>query len=200
MCHLQHISHPSIVSYIHSFTTPTHHCLVLERIEGVELFDVINSDEKYAKMDEPLLRRIWGELCKAVGWLHEVALVHRDIKLESMLSSWLIYHSLHSFHRYSPYERFAITFSINSPSKIDRFRTVTLYRPEEPIAHDSLWVRIVCSPGNHNREEIRRERNRCLGMWCCLVCACNTEPTLRVSLKSQGNVDEDCNGRIRMAR
>lgn len=82
---LRHISHPSIVSYIHSFSTPTHYCLVLEHINGEELFDLINSDEKYALMDEPLLRRIWGELCKAVGWLHEVALVHRDIKLENIL-------------------------------------------------------------------------------------------------------------------
>jgi len=82
---LKHISHPSIVSYIHSFTTPTHHCLVLEHIDGEELFDLINSDDKYAQMDEPRLRRMWGELCKAVGWLHEVALVHRDIKLENIL-------------------------------------------------------------------------------------------------------------------
>ncbi|KAJ3768110.1 kinase-like domain-containing protein, partial [Lentinula raphanica] len=28
-------------------------------------------------------RRIFAELCKAVGWLHGVGLVHRDIKLES---------------------------------------------------------------------------------------------------------------------
>lgn len=30
-----------------------------------------------------MLRRIWCELCKAVGWMHGVGLVHRDIKLES---------------------------------------------------------------------------------------------------------------------
>jgi protein-serine/threonine kinase len=68
---------------MHSFTTSTHYCLVLEHIDGPELFDFINSDEKYAHLDEPLLRQIWGELCKAVGWMHSVALVHRDIKLES---------------------------------------------------------------------------------------------------------------------
>jgi protein-serine/threonine kinase len=68
---------------MHSFTTSTHYCLVLEHIDGPELFDFINSDEKYAYLDEPLLRQIWGELCKAVGWMHSVALVHRDIKLES---------------------------------------------------------------------------------------------------------------------
>ena len=32
---------------------------------------------------ESVLKRIWCELCKAVGWMHGVGLVHRDIKLES---------------------------------------------------------------------------------------------------------------------
>ncbi|EJF62716.1 Pkinase-domain-containing protein, partial [Dichomitus squalens LYAD-421 SS1] len=30
-------------------------------------------------------RRIWGELCRAVAWMHSVCLVHRDIKLENIL-------------------------------------------------------------------------------------------------------------------
>ena len=68
---------------MHSFTTSTYYCLVLEHIDGPELLDFINSDEKYAQLDEPYLRQVWGELCKAVGWMHSVALVHRDIKLES---------------------------------------------------------------------------------------------------------------------
>lgn len=68
---------------MHSFTTPAYYCLVLEHIDGPELLDFINSDEKHAQLGEPHLRQIWGELCKAVGWMHSVALVHRDIKLES---------------------------------------------------------------------------------------------------------------------
>ena len=56
---------------------------MLEQIGGPELLDFINCDEKYAQLDEAFLRQIWGELCKAVGWMHSVALVHRDIKLES---------------------------------------------------------------------------------------------------------------------
>jgi serine/threonine protein kinase len=31
-----------------------------------------------------MMRRIWYELCKAVGWMHGVGLVRRDIKLESV--------------------------------------------------------------------------------------------------------------------
>ena len=36
-----------------------------------------------ASVGQSVLRRIWCELCKAVGWMHGVGLVHRDIKLES---------------------------------------------------------------------------------------------------------------------
>lgn len=82
---LKHVSHPNIVSFMHSFTTSTYYCLVLEHIDGPELLDFINSNKKYAQLDEPFLRQIWGELCKAVGWMHSVALVHRDIKLENIL-------------------------------------------------------------------------------------------------------------------
>ncbi len=96
---LKHISHPSIVSYLSSFSTATHHCLVLEHLSGGELFELISDEKNRSRMllscpgdrqDEVkdpdgygFVRRIFGELCRAVGWLHEVGVVHRDIKLES---------------------------------------------------------------------------------------------------------------------
>ncbi|KAI0345027.1 kinase-like protein [Trametopsis cervina] len=82
---LKHISHPSIVSYIHAFSTPAYHVLVLEHISGGELFDLVSSQETHTRLYEPLLRRIFGELVRAVGWMHAVGLVHRDIKLENIL-------------------------------------------------------------------------------------------------------------------
>jgi tRNA (cytidine32/guanosine34-2'-O)-methyltransferase len=89
---LRHISHPGIVSYLSSFSTKTHHCLVLERLEGGELFELVSDPANRDRMvlpgkgddvGEGFVRRLFGELCKAVGWLHEVHAVHRDIKLES---------------------------------------------------------------------------------------------------------------------
>ncbi|WVW81818.1 hypothetical protein I302_103815 [Kwoniella bestiolae CBS 10118] len=92
---LRHISHPSIVSYLDSFTTPTHHVLVLEQLKGGELFDLISVEENRKRMmlpcppedgdGEGFVRRIFSELTRAVGWLHEVGVVHRDIKLENIL-------------------------------------------------------------------------------------------------------------------
>ncbi|WWD22524.1 hypothetical protein CI109_107017 [Kwoniella shandongensis] len=101
---LRHISHPSIVSYLDSFTTPTHHVLVLEELGGGELFDLMSVEENRRRMllpsppskvdgdgevedrdGEGFVRRVFGELTRAVGWLHEVGVVHRDIKLENIL-------------------------------------------------------------------------------------------------------------------
>ncbi|WWC58150.1 uncharacterized protein I303_100685 [Kwoniella dejecticola CBS 10117] len=105
---LRHISHPSIVSYLDSFTTPTHHVLVLEQLEGGELFDLMSDENnrrrmilpsprpdpdassegergKWDESGEGFVRRVFGELTRAVGWLHEVGVVHRDIKLENIL-------------------------------------------------------------------------------------------------------------------
>jgi protein-serine/threonine kinase len=44
---------------------------------------MVTSDAQYEKVTEPLVRRMFGELSLAVGWMHGVGLVHRDIKLES---------------------------------------------------------------------------------------------------------------------
>lgn len=67
---------------------------MLEHLGGGELFDLVSQPANRARMLLPdsldsdtegyaFVRRIFGELCRAVGWLHEVGVVHRDIKLES---------------------------------------------------------------------------------------------------------------------
>ena len=56
---------------------------MLEYVAGGELFELVNSDSRFAHVTEAAIRRMWGELCLAVGWMHGVGLVHRDIKLES---------------------------------------------------------------------------------------------------------------------
>ncbi|KAF8881926.1 hypothetical protein CPB84DRAFT_1751026 [Gymnopilus junonius] len=48
----------------------------------------------FTGVGESVLRRIWCELCKAVGWMHGVGLVHRDIKLENILLTTPIFTSL----------------------------------------------------------------------------------------------------------
>jgi serine/threonine protein kinase len=79
----QRISHPNVVNYLSSFSTCSHHCLVLEKVSGGELFELLQRPGYHAKMGEDFVRRVFGELARCVGWLHEAGVVHRDLKLES---------------------------------------------------------------------------------------------------------------------
>ncbi|KAF8810050.1 kinase-like protein [Phlegmacium glaucopus] len=80
---LKHISHPNITPLLAHLSTSTHHILVLPYLQGGDLLGLVNNDVAWGKLGESVLRRIWYELCKAVGWMHGVGLVHRDIKLEN---------------------------------------------------------------------------------------------------------------------
>ncbi|GAA5860509.1 hypothetical protein JCM3774_006191 [Rhodotorula dairenensis] len=80
---LKTIQHPSLVVMFSSFSTPVYTALVLEYCDGGELFDFLASWHPH--LSESLARRIFGELLSAVGWMHEICLVHRDIKLENIL-------------------------------------------------------------------------------------------------------------------
>ncbi|PWN42422.1 kinase-like protein [Ceraceosorus guamensis] len=82
---LKHISHPSIVRFIDSFSTPRHHNLVLEHVDGGELFEFLAKYHPMLAAREWLVRRIFGEVAHAVGWMHSIHLVHRDIKLENII-------------------------------------------------------------------------------------------------------------------
>lgn len=95
---MSRLSHPCIVGFIDDFETQGYYCLALERVDGGELFDVIQNStwsllvggEKSevegldrGQSGEILIRRIFSELLRATGFLHACGVVHRDIKLES---------------------------------------------------------------------------------------------------------------------
>ncbi|KAJ7144894.1 kinase-like protein [Mycena crocata] len=82
---LRHISHPNITKLLTHLTTPCYHVIVLPYLPGGDLLGLVNSDNAHNALSESLLRRMWSELCKAVGWMHGVGLVHRDVKLENIL-------------------------------------------------------------------------------------------------------------------
>ncbi|CAO1619818.1 unnamed protein product [Sympodiomycopsis kandeliae] len=82
---LKHITHPCLIKVFHSFSTPKHHVLVLECISGGELFDYLANHHSVIAKREWLARRLYSELANAVGWMHSINLVHRDIKLENII-------------------------------------------------------------------------------------------------------------------
>lgn len=63
-------------------------CIVLEYVEGGELFDFVQKmhqreSEERAKIDEENVKTVFLQLLNAVKWLHGHNIVHRDLKLES---------------------------------------------------------------------------------------------------------------------
>lgn len=92
---LRHISHPNIVRFVNAFRTPHHYTLVLDAVDGGELFDLLAHHHAAIAEREWLVRRIFGELAGAVGWMHANNLVHRDIKLENIMMTRTLFAAGH---------------------------------------------------------------------------------------------------------
>lgn len=64
-----------------------HLCLVLEYVDGGELFDFVQQkgmlDDATGHVDERLVKDLFFQLVTVVQWMHEQNVVHRDLKLES---------------------------------------------------------------------------------------------------------------------
>lgn len=155
---------------MHSFSTPAHHCLVLEYVGGGELFDLIDNSESHARLDEPLLRRMFGELCKAVGWMHGVGLVHRDIKLES--TSVILCYPLKQTHPSSDILLTTSPFSSSLPAppasliKLSDFGLSRFIDPSQPL------LTTLCGSESYAAPELvtgRQYDGRETDAWACGV-------------------------------
>ncbi len=80
--HHRRLHHPHIVHLHEIIATENNIWLVSELCPGGELFDYL---VERGRILEGEARRIFGELCTAVGWLHRQGIVHRDLKLENVL-------------------------------------------------------------------------------------------------------------------
>ncbi|TBU32196.1 Pkinase-domain-containing protein [Dichomitus squalens] len=77
------INHPSIVKLLQFFESPEHYFLVLELMEGGELFHQI---VKLTYFSENLARHVIVQVAQGIRYLHEErGVVHRDIKPENLL-------------------------------------------------------------------------------------------------------------------
>ncbi|KAI0952025.1 hypothetical protein AcV7_007954 [Taiwanofungus camphoratus] len=77
------INHPSIVKLINFFESPEHYFLILELLEGGELFHQI---VKLTYFSENLSRHVILQVAQGIRYLHEErGVVHRDIKPENLL-------------------------------------------------------------------------------------------------------------------
>jgi len=73
-----------VVTVRHSFTDGDNLCLVMELIEGGDLFEKFLANSTKG-VSEAELRKLFREIVKAVDFAHQNKVVHRDIKPENVL-------------------------------------------------------------------------------------------------------------------
>jgi serine/threonine protein kinase len=81
---MSRLSHPNIVNYIEIFDLPTDYYVVLEFVNGGELFDRIIELQRYSEKDAIHVMR---QALEALDHLHSRNIAHRDLKPENLLLS-----------------------------------------------------------------------------------------------------------------
>mmetsp|Transcript_27768 Transcript_27768/g.64153 ORF Transcript_27768/g.64153 Transcript_27768/m.64153 type:complete len:326 (-) Transcript_27768:28-1005(-) len=79
---LEAVNHPFIVNLHYAFQTPTKLYLVLEYCAGGELFFHLSRDGRFS---ESRCRFYASEICLAIGYLHHLNIIYRDLKPENLL-------------------------------------------------------------------------------------------------------------------
>ena len=79
---LRSLRHPAIVRLYGAYGDQDTVLLVMELVEGRELFDAILSQGRF---EEANARAIFGKLCAAVAYMHARNIIHRDVKPENVL-------------------------------------------------------------------------------------------------------------------
>lgn len=81
---IQSLSHPNIVKLHEVYETETEIYLIMEYVQGGDLFDAIIESVKFPEHDAALMLM---DLCKALVHMHDKSIVHRDLKPENLLVS-----------------------------------------------------------------------------------------------------------------
>jgi len=79
---MKRLKHPNICQFYDFYVTSSYVYIVLELIQGKELFDLIKASKT---LSEDVARKILIQLVSTVQYLHSNGIVHNDIKLENIM-------------------------------------------------------------------------------------------------------------------
>ncbi|SRR5258708_21211870 len=80
--HHRRLHHPHVTQLYEVIATETSIWLITELCSGGELYDYL---EEKCRLSEEETRRLIGQLCLALHYVHSNGAVHRDLKLENVL-------------------------------------------------------------------------------------------------------------------
>jgi serine/threonine protein kinase len=80
------LNHPNIVKVYDVIEAPefNYTCIVMEYLSGIDLLDFVLQQEG-GKCNERIAGKFFSQLISAVGYLHRMGVVHRDLKLENIM-------------------------------------------------------------------------------------------------------------------
>mmetsp|Transcript_18028 Transcript_18028/g.23549 ORF Transcript_18028/g.23549 Transcript_18028/m.23549 type:complete len:880 (-) Transcript_18028:208-2847(-) len=81
---MKELKHPCIVQFHQVFRTTTSFYLIMELVLGLDLYEVIVARNGF-KTHEAEAAHIFGQICSAIGYIHNKGIVHRDIKPENII-------------------------------------------------------------------------------------------------------------------
>ena len=82
---MSRLSHPGIMKFHDAIDSGNKICLVVEYINGSNLYQYIRKMPGSRIVSENEVKIIFKEIVEAVAYLHEQKVVHRDLKLENVL-------------------------------------------------------------------------------------------------------------------
>ncbi|PRP86993.1 kinase [Planoprotostelium fungivorum] len=80
------LKHPNLIKMRSTFDTPDSHCLVMDLIEGVNFFQLVE-DNGFRAIPETRVIKIFRGLAKGLEYSHSMGVAHMDIKLENIMLS-----------------------------------------------------------------------------------------------------------------